>query len=79
MDGYGRLLRYVIRAKDGVNVNLGLVAIGAAAPYFYDGRRGKYASELELFAKSAKEKRLGLWGVCPRTVYDPYRGIETRR
>jgi len=79
VDGYGRLLRYVIRAKDGVNVNLGLVAIGAAAPYFYDGRRGKYASELELFAKSAKGKHLGLWGACPRTKYDPYRGIETRR
>jgi endonuclease YncB( thermonuclease family) len=79
VDGFGRLLRYVVRVKDGVNVNLGLVAIGAAAPYFYEGRRGKYATQLELFAKSAKEKRLGLWGACPRTRYDPYRGIETRR
>ena len=79
VDGFGRLLRYVIRAEDGVNVNVGLVAVGAAAPYFYEGRRGRYASELELFAKSAKAKRLGLWGACPRTEYDPYRGIETRR
>ena len=79
VDGFGRLLRYVVRVKDGVNVNLGLVAIGAAAPYFYDGRRGKYATQLELFAKSAKEERLGLWGACPRTTYDPYRGLETRR
>jgi endonuclease YncB( thermonuclease family) len=34
VDQYGRLLRYVIRARDGLNVNLRLVAIGAAAPYF---------------------------------------------
>jgi endonuclease YncB( thermonuclease family) len=40
VDDYGRLLRYVVRASDGVNVNVRLVAVGAAAPYFYDGRRG---------------------------------------
>ena len=79
VDDYGRLLRYVVRAKDGVNVNLALVAVGAGAPYFYDGRRGRYASELEILAKSARRKHLGLWGACPRTRYDPYRGIETRR
>jgi len=79
VDGFGRLLRYVVRAEDGINVNLGLVAVGAAAPWFFEGRRGRYASELELFAKSAKEKRLGLWGACPRTAYDPYSAIQTRR
>jgi endonuclease YncB( thermonuclease family) len=35
VDQYGRLLRYVVRVKGGVNVNIRLVAIGAAAPYFY--------------------------------------------
>src|SRR4051812_47257259 len=40
VDQYGRLLRYVVRVKDGLNVNVQLVRIGAAAPYFYDGRRG---------------------------------------
>jgi micrococcal nuclease len=79
IDDYGRLLRYVVRAKDGVNVNLALVAVGAAAPYFYKGRRGEYASRLEILAKSAKAKHLGLWGACPHTPYDPYEGIETRR
>ena len=44
VDDFGRLLRYVIRAKDGVNVNMALVAVGAAAPYFYDGRRGMNVS-----------------------------------
>ncbi len=78
VDDFGRLLRYVVRA-DGVNVNLRLVAVGAAAPYFYEGRRGTYANRLEALAKRARAKKLGLWGACPRTVYDPYRGIETRR
>jgi micrococcal nuclease len=78
VDDYGRLLRYVIRA-DGVNVNLRLVAVGAGAPYFYDGRRGRYANRLETLAKRARAKKLGLWRACPRTVYDPYRGIETQR
>jgi endonuclease YncB( thermonuclease family) len=39
VDQYGRLLRYVVRAKDGLNVNVQLVRVGAAAPYFYRGRR----------------------------------------
>jgi hypothetical protein len=43
VDQYGRLLRYVVRAKDHLNVNIRLVAVGAAAPYFYRGRRGRYA------------------------------------
>lgn len=28
---------------------------------------------------AATAKRLGLSGTCPRTVYDPYRAVETRR
>ena len=47
VDRYGRLLRYVFRVSDGMNVNVRLVTIGAAAPYFYDGRRGRYATLLE--------------------------------
>lgn len=78
VDDFGRLLRYVVRA-DGVNVNLRLVALGAAAPYFYEGRRGRYATRLEALARTARRKQLGLWGVCPRTAYDPYNAIETRR
>jgi endonuclease YncB( thermonuclease family) len=79
VDEYGRLLRYVVRAGDGLNVNIRLVAVGAAAPYFYDGRRGRYARLLEVLAKRAKARKLGLWGACPRTIYDPYRGVRTRR
>src|SRR3954447_5451121 len=29
VDGYGRLLRYVIRRRDGLNINMRLVAVGA--------------------------------------------------
>jgi endonuclease YncB( thermonuclease family) len=79
VDQYGRLLRYIIRASDGVNVNVQLVAVGAAAPYFYGGRRGVYANRLEALAMRAKAKKLGLWGACPQTAYDPYHGVETRR
>lgn len=77
VDRYGRLLRYVIRARDGLDVNLRLVAVGAAAPYFYDGVRGRYASQLERLARRARAHRLGLWGRCPGTPYDPYRGVDT--
>ena len=61
-----------------MNVNVRLVAMGAAAPYFYGGRRGQYAARLEALAKRARAKHLGLWGACPHTPYDPYRGVATR-
>src|SRR3954453_7138671 len=54
VDQYGRLLRYVIRVRDGLNVNVQLVRVGAAAPYFYDGRRGGYASLLDRLARTAR-------------------------
>ena len=77
VDEYGRLLRYVTRVSDGLNVNVYLVRVGAAAPYFYDGRRGRYAALLDRLARQARARHLGLWGVCPRTPYDPDRGVAT--
>jgi micrococcal nuclease len=77
VDQYGRLLRYVTRARDGLNVNVYLVEVGAAAPYFYDGRRGRYAAALDRLARRARARRLGLWGACPRTPYDPDRRVAT--
>jgi micrococcal nuclease len=79
VDQYGRLLRYIVRAKDGLNVNVQLVRVCAAAPYFYEGRRGRYAALLERLALRAKAMKLGLWGRCPHTPYDPTRGVSTRR
>jgi micrococcal nuclease len=79
MDQYGRLLRYVIRVRDGLNVNIRLVGVGAAAPYFYAHRRGRYAARLDALARRARARKLGLWGRCPGTRYDPYHGVETGR
>ena len=78
IDQYGRLLRYVIRARDGLNVNVRLVAVGAAAPYFYRRRRGRYSARLEGLARRARRLHLGLWGACPHTPYDPSKGVATR-
>jgi micrococcal nuclease len=61
VDRYGRLLRYVVRARDGLNVNVYLVRVGAAAPYFFDYRRGRYANLLLRLARRARARRLGLW------------------
>ena len=78
-DRYGRLLRYVVRVADGVNVNLRLVSDGDAAPYFYDGQRGRFAAQLERLAQRARAERRGLWGNCPHTRYSPYSAVESRR
>lgn len=75
VDRFGRLLRYVLR--DGRNVNLELVRVGAAAPWFFDGDRGRYADDLLDAAESARADRRGLWRACPGARLDPSRGIET--
>jgi endonuclease YncB( thermonuclease family) len=77
VDGYGRLLRYVIRSRDGLDINVHLVAVGAAAPYFYKARRGRYAAELTRLALNARKRHIGLWGHCPGTPYNPNAGVAT--
>ena len=75
-DVYGRLLRYVVRS-DGLNVNLKLVADGAAAPYFFEGVRGEYADTLMRDAEAARASGEGLWGSCPGTQLAPDQGVST--
>jgi endonuclease YncB( thermonuclease family) len=77
VDRYGRLLRYVKR--NGANVNLELVRRGAAAPYFYRGERGRYASALMRAALSARAGRRGLWRACPATRLEPNNAVTTGR
>jgi endonuclease YncB( thermonuclease family) len=77
VDRYGRLLRYVFRIRDGLNVNVFLVRHGDAAPYFYGGREGRYAGLLKRSALRARASRRGLWGACRRTPVDFYRGVDT--
>jgi endonuclease YncB( thermonuclease family) len=77
VDAYGRLLRYVFRVRDGLDVNVHLVRVGAAAPYFYDYRRGRYARVLVRLGLRARRRHLGLWGRCPGTPWDPNHGVST--
>jgi endonuclease YncB( thermonuclease family) len=77
VDAYGRLLRYVFRVRDGLDINVQLVRVGAAAPYFYDYRRGRYADLLVRLALQARTRHLGLWGRCPGTPWDPNHGVST--
>jgi endonuclease YncB( thermonuclease family) len=76
-DRYGRLLRYVKR--EGVNVNIELVRLGAAAPYFQRGNRGRYAAGLMRAVRNARATKQGLWKACPATVLEPNRAVSTGR
>jgi micrococcal nuclease len=76
VDRFGRLLRYVHLGE--TNVNLELVSRGAAAPWFFDGARGRYAEELLDAARAAEAERRGLWGACPAARLDPAHAVETR-
>ena len=75
LDKFQRLLRYVFVGK--TNVNLRMVELGAAAPYFFKGEKGKYSTQLLKAAEKAKANRVGLWGKCPGTRLDTSRGVET--
>ena len=75
VDRYGRLLRYVYR--HGRDLNLTLVARGAATVWFFEGQRGRYASKLLSAARRARRERRGLWGAC-NAVWDPYGPATTR-
>jgi endonuclease YncB( thermonuclease family) len=75
VDRYGRLLRYVFIGK--TNINLKMVEIGAAAPYFYKGDKGQYSAQILKAAQTAKAKSLGLWKSCPGTQLTPTNAVTT--
>jgi micrococcal nuclease len=77
IDVHGRLLAYVLR--DGENVNVDLVEQGAAAPWFYEGARGRHADDLLAAAGRAKQASRGLWSACPGTALDALHAVEARR
>ena len=62
IDKYGRRLGYLF--QDDKNINIEIVRQGAGVPYFYDGRRGKYAREILVAMYYAKQHKLGQWGHC---------------
>lgn len=76
VDKYGRLLRYVFIGN--TNLNLKLIEIGAAAPYFYRGEKGIYAEQLLKAAQTAQKRKLGMWGMCPGTRLSPNHAVQTK-
>jgi endonuclease YncB( thermonuclease family) len=74
-DRYGRALRYIFVGK--LNVNLEMVKIGAAAPYFYQGEKGIYSASMLKAAQDAKFYKVGLWKTCPGTQLVPTKAITT--
>lgn len=76
VDRYGRSLRYVFVGK--TNINLKMVEIGAAAPYFYRGERGLYSTQFLKAAEKAKQSQRGLWKACPGTRLAPANAITTK-
>ena len=75
VDRYGRILGYLF--KGNINLNLKMVEIGAAAPYFYKGQLGIYSEQFLAAAKKAQSKKLGLWGKCPTTKLEPNFAVTT--
>ena len=76
-DRYGRQLRYLFIGK--TNVNLKMVQLGAAAPYFYRSERGMYAPQLLKAAETARANKVGLWKACPGTLLNPTSALTTQR
>ncbi len=74
VDRFDRLLRYVFVGAR--NLNLELVREGAAAPYFFDGDRGRYADRLLHAAEEARDEGAGLWGACPEAQLAPARELD---
>ena len=75
VDRYGRSLRYIFVGK--TNINLRMVEIGAAAPYFYRGEKGLYSAQFLKAAEKAKASKRGLWKACPGTPLTPTTAITT--
>jgi endonuclease YncB( thermonuclease family) len=74
-DRYGRALRYIFVGK--VNINLEMVKLGAATPYFYQGEKGIYAAAMLKASQDAKLYKAGLWKSCPGTQLIPTKAITT--
>jgi hypothetical protein len=75
VDRYGRSLRYVFVGN--TNINLRMVEMGAAAPYFYRGEKGLYSAQFLKAAQRAKAGNRGLWKACPGTALTPSRAVTT--
>jgi len=75
IDRYGRKLGYLFVGK--TNINVKMIRIGAAAPYFYGGTQGKYAKKMLDAVEVARKAQKGLWGKCPGTKLNAYSSLNT--
>jgi endonuclease YncB( thermonuclease family) len=75
-DRFGRLLRYVHKGDQ--NINVLLVRRGAASVWFFRGDRGRHAGELSRAADRARAQGRGAWGACDAS-YDFLAAWTTRR
>lgn len=64
-DDYGRLLGYLVRARDGLFINLYLARQGLAVPLSIAPNTA-HAPEFAEAARAAEAASRGLWGTCPR-------------
>lgn len=62
-DAYDRLLAYVVRATDGQQLNVELVAQGYARPFPFEPNTSR-AGEFADAARRAADAGLGLWRAC---------------
>ena len=76
-DRDGRTLAYLWKGAS--LVNLRLIRQGDAAPYFYDGARGRYSARFLAAAVAARKAGKGLWGSCRGGAVPlrPTRGVST--
>jgi endonuclease YncB( thermonuclease family) len=75
IDSRKRLLRYLFIGK--TNINLKLVEMGAATPWFFEKKLGRYSKELMAAVETARSKKLGLWSACPGTKLNVYGPLTT--
>jgi micrococcal nuclease len=62
-DHFGRLLLYVIRSADGLNINLWMVEQGLVDTAFYEPNV-HYRSDLTAAKRRARRHNRGLWAAC---------------
>ncbi len=81
VDQYGRILRYVVRVRDGLDVNLQLRPgrrRPGTVPLLRRAGRGRYAARSSPGLPSTRRHIASrLWGACRGTPYDPDRGVDS--
>ena len=75
VDRYGRQLGYVWKGKE--DVNLRLVADGAAGVWFFHGTRGRYANDFLKAGERARAAHKGLWRACPLAQFNPLESMSS--